>query len=60
MTPVPTRWRKSSRSAEETDCIELAPIGIGAVRDSKNPAGPMLSIDMSKLLISVKTDRWSH
>lgn len=62
MTPVPTRWRKSSRSAEETDCVELANVGagIGAVRDSKNPTGPTLSFNMAALLSAVKTGRMSH
>jgi hypothetical protein len=36
-------WRKSSFSASETDCVEVAwPAGGAAVRDSKNPAGPVL------------------
>lgn len=39
------RWRKSSRSAdsEHADCVELALIDARvAVRDSKNPTGPIL------------------
>jgi Domain of unknown function (DUF397) len=57
MTQVPTRWRKSRRSAEETDCVELACIGVGAVRDSKNPSGPRLNVDLNELLGAVKADR---
>jgi uncharacterized protein DUF397 len=34
---VPSRWRKSSFSGEQTDCVELAS-GLDAVRDTKNPA----------------------
>ena len=31
------RWRKSSHSAHETDCVEVAPMpSAAAVRDSKN------------------------
>lgn len=57
MTPVPMQWRKSSRSGEETNCVELAYVGtsIGAVRDSKNSAGPTLNVDIAGLLDAVKT-----
>lgn len=44
-------WRKSSRSnAQGGDCVELAalPSGIG-IRDSKNPTGPILSVDRAQL-----------
>jgi hypothetical protein len=36
VTNVPVTWRKSSFSAEETDCVEVAS-DLSAVRDSKNP-----------------------
>jgi hypothetical protein len=40
----PLRWRKSSYSADTANCVEVAEILNGrAVRDSKNPDGPMLS-----------------
>jgi len=37
-------WRKSTRSsASGSDCIEVAKApGVMAVRDSKNPTGPVL------------------
>jgi hypothetical protein len=40
-------WRKSSRSnAEGGECVEIAAAARGiAVRDSKNPRGPILAID---------------
>jgi hypothetical protein len=50
-----TAWRKSSRSADQTNCVELA--NTGAVRDSKNPAGPVLTADLRTLLSAIKTDR---
>jgi hypothetical protein len=46
-------WRKSSRSAGNGgECVELA--NTGAVRDSKNRAGPALRVDLASLLASVK------
>lgn len=36
-------WRKATRSIGNGDCVEVAPAnGQIAVRDSKDPAGPML------------------
>jgi hypothetical protein len=40
-------WRKSSRSVQSNDCVEVAtnfPDVVG-VRDSKDPAGPVLTFD---------------
>lgn len=49
---VPGRWRKSSRSSQETDCVELDPAG--AVRDSKNPDGPVIRIRLSTVIAAAK------
>jgi hypothetical protein len=39
-------WRKSSRSSDTANCVEVAFAGsLVAVRDSKNPEGPMLTYD---------------
>jgi hypothetical protein len=43
-----TRWRKSSRSGVESNCVELG--NTGAVRDSKNPNGPALAADVTTLV----------
>ncbi len=46
LTQSDLTWHKSSRStAEGANCVEVAvlPGGGRAVRDSKNPAGPMLA-----------------
>lgn len=43
-----TRWRKSTRSGVESNCVELG--NSGAVRDSKNPNGPTLTVNVSALV----------
>ncbi len=53
-------WRKSSHSGQEDNCVEVAalPSGGYAMRDSKAPAGPILSIAVSewkKLLAGLKS-----
>jgi hypothetical protein len=45
-------WRKSTRSADQSACVELA--FSGEVRDSKNPAGPTLRVNLGSLLTHVK------
>jgi hypothetical protein len=45
-------WRKSSRSSGQDTCVELA--REGAVRDSKNPSGPVLVLDTAGLVDAVK------
>lgn len=38
-------WRKSSFSASDSDCVEVAVADeVVGVRDSKNEAGPLLSV----------------
>ena len=39
-------WRKSSRSGSNGDCVEVGPSqsGVLAVRDSKDPSGPVLVV----------------
>ncbi len=52
-----TRWRKSSRSGGTNgDCVELAGT-LDALRDSKNPVGPALDVELTGLLAAVKAGR---
>ena len=45
-----TRWRKSSRSNGDGNCVEVAHAADGTVgvRDSKNPTGPILTFTPSE------------
>ncbi|MEW2392112.1 DUF397 domain-containing protein [Streptomyces venezuelae] len=44
---VVTEFRKSSHSNQQGDCLEMADTSTGgrAIRDSKYPAGPVLTFD---------------
>lgn len=49
-------WRKSSRSGGNNGaCVELT--NVGAVRDSKNPVGPVLHVDAASLVAVTKAGR---
>ncbi len=43
-------WRKSSYSTIKGNCVEIAGLGLGgrAVRDSKDPSGPALSVSAAQ------------
>jgi Domain of unknown function (DUF397) len=49
---VEIAWRKSSYSMNEGACVELG--NFGAVRDSKNPAGPVLRLNLLALVSAAK------
>ena len=49
-------WRKSSFSGDGGNCLEVRK-DLAAVRDSKNPAGPALAVDLSQLLTALKVGR---
>jgi hypothetical protein len=55
------RWRKASASGQGANCVEIAPLRDGiAVRDSKNPSGPVLrfSADAWQAFVSnIKADK---
>lgn len=50
------RWRKSSRSGAESNCVEVSHL-LDAVRDSKNPTTISLRGDIRRLLDSVNSGR---
>lgn len=52
------QWRTSSRSGNGENCVQLAMRSGGAlVRDSKNPTGPVLRVDLGALLAEVRSGR---
>ncbi|MGC4894132.1 DUF397 domain-containing protein [Micromonospora sp. DT31] len=59
-------WRKSTRS-QTSNCVEVAPLHAGptgvALRDSKDPSGPVLLFDRAGwlgFLAGAKTGRFDH
>jgi hypothetical protein len=46
-------WRKSSRSADAGQCVEVRN-DLRAVRDSKNPDGPTLAVSLPPLLAALR------
>lgn len=59
---APTRWRKSSRSSQETNCVEVGAVGDGAaVRDTKDRAAGHFEVDgarWSAFLTQLKSGRF--
>ena len=55
---VELAWQKSSYNREESNCVERA-YPPGAIRDSKDPAGPVLLVpDLSAFLREIKQGRF--
>jgi hypothetical protein len=53
------RWRKSSHSQTNGACVEVCHT-LDAVRDSKNPAGPALRVDVAAFLRAVNEGRFDR
>jgi hypothetical protein len=46
-------WRKSGFSGSGGDCVQVRQ-NLAAIRDSKNPNGPTLAVDLSGMLAAAK------
>ena len=51
-TMITTTWRKSILSQPHSACIELANTGL--IRDSTNPHGPTLPVELPSMLAAIK------
>ncbi|MEU6266004.1 DUF397 domain-containing protein [Saccharopolyspora shandongensis] len=52
-------WQKSSYSNANGNCVELSrPLGL--IRDSKDPEGPRLDVDVAGFLRAVKAGRFER
>lgn len=66
INPPTLRWRKSSHSGDTGgECVEIAalPTGALAIRDSKNPHGPHLTLTrhaFRTLLNQTATNGWQR
>lgn len=52
-------WKKSSYTNVNGACVELATT-LDAVRDSKDPNGPILRVDARRLVRAVKGGRFDR
>lgn len=52
---LPVSWRKSSRSQNASECVEIRN-DLSAIRDTKNP-GPSIRADVSALVRAIRAGR---
>lgn len=64
MTVQPSRWRKSSHSHQQTACVEVGHVALGAaVRDSKDRAAGHVEVPSGAwrtFLTALKSGRYDH
>ncbi|PKW12707.1 uncharacterized protein DUF397 [Saccharopolyspora spinosa] len=58
-TLIEYHWRKSSYSHQNGACVELTST-LDRVRDSKDPNGPMLNVDVATFVRAVKDGRFDR
>ena len=51
--PPSHQWRRSSFSSNGEACVDVS-YDLGAVRDSKNPEGPTLSVHVRQLVSALQ------
>jgi hypothetical protein len=55
------QWKKSSYSGNSGNCVEVADLGdVVAVRDSKDPAGPILVVKLDAWRILAERIKAAH
>lgn len=52
---IPTTWRKSSQSGQDTNCVEVRN-DLGAIQDTKR-RGPRLTVDVAALVDAIRAGR---
>ncbi|WP_243791828.1 DUF397 domain-containing protein [Saccharopolyspora gloriosae] len=64
MNATPMNWRKSSRSHQVSNCVEVGRLGSGAaVRDTKDRAAGYLAVEAelwSGFLLAIKSGRYER
>lgn len=52
-------WRKSTYSGSQSNCVEVVGT-LDRVRDSKNPTGPTIRVDLGAFVAAVKAGQFDR